>query len=271
MLGTEKRFIERNPLKRIGYLLFGEIHVPGRIRINHVLKEIGGLGLPERGVRVLDAGCGKGTLLFALARRYPNWQIKGIELLEDRYQDAVTIKRRLDFTNVEIERGDLLELREREIFDLIICSDVLEHVEDDVRVIENLVRALKKGGYLILTAPSIPQRKHLWLVKWREKKTGFHPSQYGHVRDGYSIEDFVRKLKPFGMEEIVPRYTFGPFGTLAFDIFFVIGDNRPNPFVFAIFFPFLLLLAAFDVRVRNGSGSGLLVRAKKGGNSAKEG
>ena len=263
-IGYGKSFVEKNPIKRIGYRLFGEIHIPGRIRLNHVLREIERLGLPANGkVRVLDAGCGRGDFTFYLAEKYPSWHVTGIELDEVKYRDACTIKERLGLGNAEIINGDLLKLDRKDEFDLIISSDVLEHIDDDDMVFNNLARALKKGGHLVLTTPSVPQRKHLWLVKWREKKIGFQPSDYGHVRDGYSKEDYYSKLKPLGFVEIAPTYTFGPFGTLAFDIFFVIGDNRPNPLVFALFFPFLMLLGVLDLHVKNGSGSGIMVSARK--------
>ena len=39
----------------------------------------------------------------------------------------------------------------------------------------DLARALAPGGYLLLTFPSVPQRRHLRLVAWRERRIGFKP------------------------------------------------------------------------------------------------
>lgn len=40
-----------------------------------------------------------------------------------------------------------------EIFDAVLCSEVLEHIKDPVRVVNELIRVLKPGGFLIITAP----------------------------------------------------------------------------------------------------------------------
>ncbi len=266
MIGFGKGLVEKNPMKRIAYRLFGEIHIPGRIRLNHVLKEIGKFKLPaDKKIRVLDAGCGRGDFTFYLAKKFPDWQVTGIELVEEKYKDALIIKDKLGLTNAEVLNINLLELDRENEFDLIISSDVLEHIQDDDLVFSNFQRALKKGGHIVLTTPSIPQRKHLWLVKRREEKIGFDPSDYGHVRDGYSKEDYRSKLKPLGFKEIDPKYTFGPFGTLAFDLFFVIGDNKPNPVVFLLFLPLLLALGFADLHVKNNTGSAIMVSAVKNG------
>jgi SAM-dependent methyltransferase len=266
IVGREKRLVEKNPLKRIGYALFGEIHIPGRIRLNHIIKTVDELGLPkDRPIKVLDAGCGKGDMVFFLARKYPSWRITGLEIERDKYEKALIIKEKCSLSNVNFVHGNLLETDLDGEYDLVVCSDVLEHIEEDVSAMKVLNRLLKKGGCLVITVPSVPQRKHLKLVKMKEKKIGFDPSYFGHVREGYSVEDLCGKLRPLDFSEIAPLHTFGFFGTLAYDIFFLIGDNRPNLLVFTMLLPFFLTLAFFDVRVRNSTGSGLLVKAWKGG------
>src|SRR6185437_2806662 len=76
----------------------------------------------------------------------------------------------------------------RNEFDVVICSDVMEHIPDDKAAFLNLTQALKPGGYLLVTSPSVPQPRHLRSVAWREQRVGFEPSEYGHVRDGYSTD-----------------------------------------------------------------------------------
>lgn len=264
MIGSGKKFIEKNVFKRIGYTLFGEIHVPGRIRISHALKGIKALGLPgDRRIRVLDVGCGKGDLDFVLAQKYPAWHITGVELDKVKFTDACIIKKSFNQENVTFLNEDLLKISGTGEYDIIICSDVLEQIEDDDQAVEKFSELLKEDGHLILTTPSIPQRKHLGLVKWRERKNGIDMSYYGHVRRGYSSEEIHGKLARYSFNKVEHEYTYGLFGTLAFDIFFVIGDNSPNPLLFALSFPLLLSLAFLDTHVTNTSGSGLLVRASK--------
>ncbi len=263
MYGQEKWISEPNPLKRWGYRLFGELHVPGRIRGNHVLHEISRLGLDRRRLRVLDAGSGRGDLAVALARRHPNWQVVGIDLSADRARYAIEAARHLGLENLEFRVGDLAHLGFDDEFDLIVNSDVLEHIEDDRAVIRNLFQALRPGGHLIVTSPSIPQRRHLALVGWRERRIHFSTRDYGHVRDGYSKRDLDEKFRDAGGRVVSSYFTFGVFGTLAFDLFFVIGDNAPNPLLFALMFPWLLVLGVLDLHFHAQAGSAILAVGSK--------
>ena len=61
LYGKDKWVCEPNPLKRWGYRLFGELHVPGRFN-NHIMRQIRSLELPWREIRVLDAGSGREIL-----------------------------------------------------------------------------------------------------------------------------------------------------------------------------------------------------------------
>lgn len=264
MIGSEKKYTEKNRLKKIAYALFGEVAVPGRLRMNHVIKRLKQLPMNGGGdIRVLDAGSGRGDLAIYLSKKFPQWNILGVELDTDRLAIAQYIKNKLNAGNLDFVQGDLLRLGYDGMFDVVVCSDVLEHIENDGEVLKNLHAALRPGGMLVLTFPSMPQRRHLKLVKWREKKIGFTNADYGHVRDGYSVEGITGVLARLGFNEISCTATFGFWGTLSFDLFFIIGDNKPNPLVFLIAFPVLLATALLDLYVPSKQGSALLVTAKK--------
>ncbi len=261
--GIEKAVAEPSALRRLGYRLLGEIHIPGRIRLYHVLREIAALDMPERNVTMLDAGTGRGDLALHFARLRPGWTLKGIDIEQDRVQRCRSAARALGLANVQFELGDLTRLDERSRYDLIVNCDVLEHIRDDRSAVESLARALKPGGRLILTIPSVPQRRHLRLVAWRERRIGFTPADIGHVRPGYSPEGISRLLSEVGLEPTKIRWTYGPFGTLAHDLFFVMGDSKPNPLVFAASLPFLLTLSFLENHTPTRRGCGLLVVARK--------
>ncbi len=263
LYGSEKWVFEESRIRRWAYRLLGEVHVPGRLRSYHILRAVRSLGLFERPVHMLDAGCGRGDLALHLARRCPHWSITGVDADEGKVERAAQLARRCGLPNVRFQTGLLETLEFDSQFDLIVSADVLEHIADDDRVIANLCRALRPNGYLLVTSPSIPQRAHLPLVRWREKRIGFHPSQYGHVRQGYGPADLAEKFARSGAEIVSARFTFGFFGTLAFDLFFVIGDNRPNPLVFALIFPALMALAAADLYFPGQTGSAILAIARR--------
>lgn len=80
-----------------------------------------------------------------------------------------------------------------ESLDLAGMTDVLEHVENDERVIRECLRALKPGGVLVITVPALQ-----WLY-------GQHDRALGHFRR-YSRDDLRRLLTRCGFE--VERITY---------------------------------------------------------------
>ena len=135
--------------------------------------------MPARGAAISRCTC---------ARLHPDWLVHGIDLEDDRVERCRTAAKNLALRNVSFSRDNLLNLSANSQYDLITNTDVLEHIEDDRGALANLARALAPGGYLLLTFPSVPQRRHLKLVAWRERRIGFKPEDIGHVRPGYSPE-----------------------------------------------------------------------------------
>ena len=261
--GIEKAAGEPSRMRRNAYRYIGEIHIPGRIRLNHVFREIKLLGLPNSGVRMLDAGTGRGDIALHCARLHPDWRVHGIDLLDDRVERCRTAAENLALSNVTFSRDNLLNLSAVGQYDLITNTDVLEHIEDDRSAMANLARALAPGGYLLLTFPSVPQRRHLKLVAWRERRIGFKPEDIGHVRPGYSPDMINGLAREVGLEPVKTVWTYGPFGNLAHDLFFVLGDSKPNPIVFAVSLPFLLGLSFLENHTPTRHGSGLLAIVRK--------
>ena len=158
---------------------------------------------------------------------------------------------------------DLLYPGDEAAWDIVVCADVLEHIESHDVVVKHLAHALRPGGILIVTSPSVPQPRHLPMVAWRERRIGFHPSDYGHVRDGYSAQDLRLLLENAGLDVDAIKFTFGRPGTLMFDLFFATGDNRPNPLVYAALLPMYLGLAKLDVSQEHAHGAAILGIGRK--------
>lgn len=104
--------------------------------------------LYNRKAKVLDAGCGDGVNLKILA------SIEGIELNGLDY-NPLRVKRAKElFPEVNVYQADLLSVLSREKFDVILLSQVLEHIEQDQVVLQNLKALLNPGGILILGVPN---------------------------------------------------------------------------------------------------------------------
>src|ERR1051326_4851996 len=109
-LGAGKRFVEPNWKRRLAYFLLGEPHVPGWIRLQHVLRQIRALNVNGSAAKVLDAGCSRGDLSVYLAERHPSWSFVGVELMPDRVEIAERIRQKACLANVRYQVADLCDL-----------------------------------------------------------------------------------------------------------------------------------------------------------------
>ncbi len=264
MFGREKTWGESDWKRRLGYFLLGELHIPGRLRIWHIICEFRRLGLwSDRPLTLLDAGGGEGSFAYFVARKFPTWTIVVADNDIKALARGQKIKSTLGLKNLEVRHVDLCDLGEESMYDVVVCSDVLEHIEQDGVVVKQFTRALKPGGVVILTSPSVPQPKHLPLVAWREHRIGFKPSDYGHVRQGYSQQSLHQIIRNAGLDLDKIRWTFGRFGTLMFDVFFITGDSRPNPIVYLALFPLYMMLSVLDVCLPVHHGAAILGVGRK--------
>ena len=124
-------------------------------------------------------------------------------------------------------------------FDGIICSEVLEHIEDDRRALWEIARATKPGGELVLTCPI------------HQKLFDFDDKFVGHYRR-YEIAELLAELSRQGFGEFQIRALLGSlekglmlFATKIFSVFKRKGDARSlgktGLFLARLFFPFYLL------------------------------
>jgi SAM-dependent methyltransferase len=106
---------------------------------------------------LLDVGCGSGDQLEALGNKYPNAHLAGID--RSRVGLGVTAK---NFPNAllltaDLEASDAVPKQLREWASHAVCSEVLEHIEDPVAALRNLLDYLKPGGRLVITVPGGPK------------------------------------------------------------------------------------------------------------------
>ncbi|OOG23680.1 transcriptional regulator [Thioalkalivibrio denitrificans] len=104
----------------------------------------------ERGITVLDAGCGRGEALMALARRYPESRFTGYDLCADAIEDARRAARKAGLHNLRFEARDLTHFDEQERYDLITSFDAIHDQRSPADLVRRLYRALGPGGiYLV--------------------------------------------------------------------------------------------------------------------------
>lgn len=100
---------------------------------------------------VLEVGCGEGFLLKYLAERRPGWRLAGCDISAS----AVGYARQQCPQSVSLRVGDIYRLPiPPASFDLVICSEVLEHLDNAQAALAELKRVSR--GHVLVTVPHEP-------------------------------------------------------------------------------------------------------------------
>lgn len=101
-------------------------------------------------VRILDVGCGEGFTLERLRKARIGRYLEGVDSLDL----AIKLGRK-EHPNLILKKGSIYELKfQDDSFDLVLCSEVLEHVENPEKALLELVRVSKR--YVVLSVPNEP-------------------------------------------------------------------------------------------------------------------
>jgi SAM-dependent methyltransferase len=128
-------------------------------------------GLPNS-LDVLDVGCGSGVHGAELKRIHQH-NVTGVDLSEESIRRAST---RLAAAYVaDITRPDDYPFATGPGFDVILFSDILEHIYDPVTVLRSHLKLLKPGGYVLISLPNVAiwnVRLELLFGRFRYQDTG---------------------------------------------------------------------------------------------------
>jgi len=99
---------------------------------------------------LLDVGCGNGELILWLRRRLPSnvgytgadLSSRSLEVNRERHPYAA-------FHTLNIEQAHL-----DETFDVVVCTEVIEHLDDRRRALSHLAAMVAPGGHLVVTCPT---------------------------------------------------------------------------------------------------------------------
>ncbi|HTS64431.1 MAG TPA: class I SAM-dependent methyltransferase [Candidatus Acidoferrales bacterium] len=105
--------------------------------------------LPDK-ARVLDIGCGNGSLTAAWANN--GWDVTGIDPSESGIAHAKSCHPHIAFLHMPVGPGVVEQFGERS-FDAIVSAEVVEHLYAPRQLAESSFRLLKDGGVLIMTTP----------------------------------------------------------------------------------------------------------------------
>ena len=199
--GSLKRFYENlAESEDTGYYL----HPVGISRRNEVLR----LLAPTRDDKVLDLGCGDGNISKFLVGKVK--EIKGLDISAKRVQRAAK-------KGIDAICGNALKTPyPNAYFDKIICSEVIEHMPQPGKLLDEVKRILKPGGIAVMSIPLQAGEKYPTLLD--VPKQDLEELSYGEIKIKYGIRDdhlsffseesFISLLKSADFIVRNQRYTY---------------------------------------------------------------
>jgi SAM-dependent methyltransferase len=200
-----------------------------------------------------------------MAKNLKPCSVHSVDIKEDWVKESNDFFKSYGINNVSFNVEDLTQINHESQFDIILCVDVMEHIEDDVKVFQNFYKALKSKGYLLINTPSVFGGSD---VHGHENESFISE----HARNGYSKEDLETKLLPIGFETYQSRYTYGFCGDKSWRLIIKYPMKMLNssklffiilPFYYLITLPFTFLMMYIDYASINKIGSGINFIATK--------
>jgi SAM-dependent methyltransferase len=190
------------------------------------------------GKRLLDVGCGIGLLDLLIT----NKDIVGIDVDRESIIEAKRIRKTMKLNNNRIHMlaADLHFLPFREKFDVILCSEVLEHLTYDKTALEALLPVLDENGLLLITLPNALRLEFSQLFKLALRPKHMYP---GHVQE-YKVTDVCALVKgfPLRIEKITGVYFDFPLFHL-----FNMPIDVPLSLYHSIKFRFIVYNASYQI------------------------
>ena len=232
------------------------------LRSWHIRRVLWNIGkeLDQKGEwKLLDAGSGFGQYDRFILAAFQNVKVTAVDVKEDYLRDSEHFfKQEIKDGKIQFKKADLLEFTFDQKFDVIICIDVLEHIDEDVRVMNNLQNVLNPNGYFLMHSPS----------HYSEEDAGDEESFVDeHARAGYSKEEISGKLDEAGLNPEKVQYTYGFWGHKAWVLSVkwpMLWFNKLGMFAallllfyYPVTLPFVLAMNVADLYTANQKGNGI--------------
>lgn len=140
-------------------------------------------------MRILDVGCGPGTITIDFAKRVPQGHVIGVDNSEEVLVQAREAAAAQGVTNIEFRTGDIHALDFPDgTFDIVHAHAVLQHISDPIGALREMKRVTKPGGFVatrqgdLSTMTWFPEDDVL--LQWRELHARVSRSLGGHPGSG---------------------------------------------------------------------------------------
>jgi len=160
---------------------------PGRLYRHQIIKQLVISNSTDESKLIVDMGCGTGELLSYLARDIGTQNLLGLDISKVGILKAQEKFPNLNFGLIEINEFGLHSTSIQSRADIIICSEVLEHLEQPELILNFISNNLAPSGTLIVTVPGGPM--------------SFLEEYIGHHRH-YTKESLTELLEDSGFQRV---------------------------------------------------------------------
>jgi 2-polyprenyl-3-methyl-5-hydroxy-6-metoxy-1,4-benzoquinol methylase len=128
---------------------------------------------PERGLRWLDIGCGRGDLLRVIKQDWAPAELHGLDPLDWLDED---LRGAVDFHQLPAEQADDLPLVDR-----VLMIEVIEHLEAPWLTLRKAAGRVAPGGWLVVSTPNLATLRTRLELAVRGNLTSFRPDYQPHI------------------------------------------------------------------------------------------
>lgn len=260
--GSEQGLVQPRYLLRLIYMIFGEFRYPIRLRAAIFRRSFPKHFYPKA---VWDAGCGEGQTSFWLAKHFPHARIIGTDLRKENVERCDYIAQYLRRGNISFMQKDILEGRLQGI-DLIVCIEVLEHIDKYNDALKIFSGSLVPGGFLVIHAPADNSfQSPTWglrkFIHSKKNEAISHEKGQYHIRSGFNLDELIGKIDALGFQIVIKKYTFGPIAMFAHNIY-EWTRSRTKIWQIITLWP-LIAMGYLDLWLSFPNGGGILIVAQK--------
>src|SRR3989344_5375909 len=145
--------------------------------------------LPRNAKNILDVGCSSAVLTEKISKHLPKSKITGV----DSYKKAIDFAK-VKYPHIKLLVADVHNLPfENQTFDLVICTETLEHVIDPKRALLEIKRVLAKNGKAIISMDSGSLLFRIVWYFWTKTKGRVWQNAHLHQFNAKLLEALIRK------------------------------------------------------------------------------
>jgi len=147
---------------------------------------------------LLDVGCGKGDRSLRLAEYFKikRSNIYGLDNNDDFIDVCI---KKFKVKKVDLETGDIPY--QNDMFDIIICNQVLEHLKNYSKIIDEIIRVTRKRGFIVIGIPNLAHLINRIYLLFGIQPMCIHLDG-PHVR-AFTHKSFVRMLDSFQRVKLI--------------------------------------------------------------------